>query len=131
MSELRPCPFCGGTNLYITDSYQNNPFFYNVICKGCGIRWISLDKRFLNTRPIEDGLIAEVNRLNNVIDRTIVVWENRVAEKENEICHLNFLIDELLKAGWTMWREGNLKGHDTPGEITWGFVADKVQKERE
>lgn len=85
MSEqkLRNCPFCGGTNLYITDSYQGSPFFYNVICKGCGIRWISLDKRFLNTRPIEDEL------------------QKHIAELEEQVWNLNLENERLEEAYWT------------------------------
>lgn len=52
MSELKPCPFCGGTNLFIGTiaecemqdeshpDYQNNSAVYTVVCDylegGCG-----------------------------------------------------------------------------------------------
>lgn len=61
-TELRECPFCAGTDLLATDSFQGNPMQYHVYCKSCGTNWVCINKNW-NHRPIEDGLQAEIDRL--------------------------------------------------------------------
>ena len=62
MSELKPCPFCGGTNWRAT-----NDEFTCVTCNDCGTI-ITFDFRFieetnLNARPIEDALQERISEL--------------------------------------------------------------------
>ena len=61
-NELKPCPFCGGTNWRAT-----NDEFTCVTCNDCGTI-ITFDFRFieetnLNTRPIEDALQERIVEL--------------------------------------------------------------------
>ena len=66
--ELKACPFCGGEKL--KDGYNSK---YDIFCSRCG----NFDnmKSLWNTRPIEDKLKAEIERLkaenkelNNALD---------------------------------------------------------------
>lgn len=34
--ELKPCPFCGGTNIIYTDSADDKPNTHNIYCNDCG-----------------------------------------------------------------------------------------------
>ena len=61
-TELRECPFCAGTDLLATDSFQGNPMQNHVYCKSCGTNWVCINKNW-NHRPIEDGLRAEIEAL--------------------------------------------------------------------
>lgn len=59
--ELKPCPFCGGNvNLAINGIIKHT-------CHGYGDAWCNTDK--WNTRPIEDGLRAELARCDEIIKR--------------------------------------------------------------
>lgn len=55
MSELKPCPFCGGKN-----ELKQERGYVDVCCALIGST-ISIDE--WNTRPIEDALQAEIDRL--------------------------------------------------------------------
>ena len=35
MSELKPCPFCGGRGEMIEHSFHNLPSSFGVVCKRC------------------------------------------------------------------------------------------------
>ena len=58
---LKPCPFCGGTNISVCDSTT----LRTVFCHSCVI-YITIET--WNTRPIEDALRAEVARLRAALD---------------------------------------------------------------
>ena len=53
MSELKPCPFCG-------EPVEFNKFAEKVVCEDCGA---TIYSDYWNTRPIEDALQAENERL--------------------------------------------------------------------
>lgn len=36
MTELRPCPFCGGTDIHIV---ENGPDGFSITCKDCNV-WV-------------------------------------------------------------------------------------------
>ena len=36
MAELKPCPFCGGTNIIYTDTSMEKPNNHSVFCNDCG-----------------------------------------------------------------------------------------------
>lgn len=66
-TELRECPYCNGSNLEVWDSGDGKypDLLPSVECKDCGImqhlsHW--------NTRPIEDGLRAEIEALQKELD---------------------------------------------------------------
>ena len=89
MSELKPCPFCGGSNV------KDEPALQVVICMDCGAEK-DTDLGEWNTRPIEDALTARIAELELRLDvyngnmYDVVVDENakankRIAELEAEI----------------------------------------------
>ena len=58
MSELKPCPFCGGNNLTI------ERLMYVVFCNDCGAEMSgNAPLGNWNTRPIEDALNARIAEL--------------------------------------------------------------------
>ena len=62
MSELKPCPFCGNTNLHHTET----SIFHAVWCKDCGAM-VDIDDgdaiKLWNTRPLEDALQKRIAEL--------------------------------------------------------------------
>ena len=67
MAELKPCPFCGGTNIEVSIKRTRYPFWYtSMYCKNCncygartkvtveGTGWVSRDDivNSKNTREI-------------------------------------------------------------------------------
>lgn len=79
-TELRECPFCAGTDLLATDSFQGNPMQYHVYCKSCGTNWVCINKNW-NHRPIEDGLQAEIEKLKAVL---MDIWHITKEELDEE-----------------------------------------------
>ena len=73
MSELKPCPFCG-TSLEVK-WFNFSPAGFGAECKSpCSFGVYGFDTKnecikFVNTRPIEDELRAEIARLNEIIAR--------------------------------------------------------------
>lgn len=59
--ELKPCPFCGGTDVSVCDSTTTR----TAKCRSCVV-YIAIEK--WNSRPIEDALRAEVARLRAELD---------------------------------------------------------------
>ena len=51
MSELKPCPFCGGSYLLLDGIMPNDEMFYH--CESCDY---SISVLLGDTRPIEDEL---------------------------------------------------------------------------
>jgi len=60
--ELKPCPFCGNTNLHHTET----SIFHAVWCKDCGAM-VDIDDgdaiKLWNTRPLEDALQKRIAEL--------------------------------------------------------------------
>lgn len=81
-NNLKPCPLCGGTNLEVAkDFYYNNITRLTsdaVECKGCGL-FLHIDD--WNTRPIEDGLQAEIEKLKAVL---MDIWHITKEELDEE-----------------------------------------------
>lgn len=72
MDELKPCPFCGEIpNVNVIYPSSRLTFIRKPInlvgCRHCGID-ISYNPAFWNTRPAEDALKAEVERLKVDLD---------------------------------------------------------------
>lgn len=90
MSELKPCPFCGGEpemiHAVLEEYHSVNP---EIICRECGYRIKAkylaisiadspketckfLDRQtiqFWNTRPAEDALKAKVERMKKALNK--------------------------------------------------------------
>ena len=96
MSELKPCPFCGGEAFYIKimGNYEKPHEIYCSKCNGAITEGRS-EKQVVtnwNTRPIEDALHARIAELEEENDRLQDAWfvedEMRVSE------HANYLLNE-------------------------------------
>ena len=76
MSEIKPCPFCGGTKI-CTEKGINLNYCDNCSAESNMERW--------NTRPIEDALqarIAELESELNLLKQERDFWQ--AVEKERE-----------------------------------------------
>lgn len=62
MTELRPCPFCGGKVKLVTDLTQTKDPVYCFECEDCGV-------------------LVYMDDLNDK-DKSIKAWNNRVSEAE-------------------------------------------------
>jgi Lar family restriction alleviation protein len=104
MSDLKPCPFCGGNEvkLYIDDGLGVFSYYYEIVCRHCGLSnksiYANRDRvenaaiKHWNTRPIEDALRKEIAQLKKDKlelnaqcfhkDETILVLKNRITELE-------------------------------------------------
>jgi len=78
MSELKPCPFCGGTNICTEKGINLN------YCDSCSAE---ANIEHWNTRPIEDDLrkrIVELVSSNMVMAKGVLDLKARIAELEAE-----------------------------------------------
>ena len=95
MSDLKPCPFCGGNEvqLYIDDGLGVFSYYYEIICRHCGLSnksiYANRDRvenaaiKHWNTRPIEDALRKEISQLQ-ADNRSLVEQVNQMALKPNQ-----------------------------------------------
>lgn len=63
MDELKPCPFCKGLNIVRYSYNFSNNIHYQCSKCGCLSIFDNKSKDTWNTRPAEDALKAEVERL--------------------------------------------------------------------
>jgi len=78
MSELKPCPFCGGTNICTEKGINLN------YCDSCSAE---ANIEHWNTRPIEDDLrkrIVELVSSNMVMAKGVLDLKARIAELEEK-----------------------------------------------
>ena len=75
MSDLKPCPFCGTTNELKECRFLDMVgMVYSIECKKCNdtrvMSLVSMEaaKMKWNTRPAEDALKAEIERLKSIIE---------------------------------------------------------------
>ncbi len=61
MSELKACPFCGDSELVNSSLYEGH-----VFCTNCGV---DMHVDIWQSRPIEDGLRAELASRDEIIAR--------------------------------------------------------------
>ena len=107
MSEkLKPCPFCGHKDIGATDDGY-------AVCAYCEARMdVDTSNVSWNTRPIEDALRAEVERLNGRFDTAHQV----IAHRENECAMLRAevaaLKAELAKYTEPLTQEQVIAVHD-------------------
>ena len=70
--ELKPCPFCGNKDVILSDyRLVGNATCWKITCRHCRLVMSGVNKQLLrnswNTRPAEDDLKAEVERLKEVL----------------------------------------------------------------
>ena len=95
MSDLKPCPFCGGNEvqLYIDDDRTAEElglfsYYREIVCRHCGLSnksiYANRDRvenaaiKHWNTRPIEDALRKEIAQLQTD-NRSLVEQMNKMA----------------------------------------------------
>lgn len=71
--ELKPCPFCGNKDVILSDyRLVGNDTCWKITCLHCRLVMSGANKQLLlnlwNTRPAEDALKAEVERLKAELD---------------------------------------------------------------
>ena len=73
MSEIKPCPFCGSTDIKLHDEIS-----HAVWCQECFAEMPSIDiesaVELWNTRPIEDELRARIAELEADNDQLTARW---------------------------------------------------------
>lgn len=81
MSELKPCPFCGGTNIKLGQVEISCPqeIGYYHHCDECNssnevIPYMDKAVAEWNTRPIEDALLARAEAAEKVIRGMFPMW---------------------------------------------------------
>lgn len=60
MTELKPCPFCGGKPEYTDDYYSNGTNYHNVFCTECGAGSAYISG--FNTKNARNQVIEAWNR---------------------------------------------------------------------
>ena len=82
MSELKPCPCCN-TNDWLYSQPQffkvaeqhSTPIGWVTMCNKCGVKVEKYSKEeceeVWNTRPIEDALLAEIDRLRKALEKIV------------------------------------------------------------
>ena len=95
MSEIKPCPFCGSTDIKLHDEIS-----HAVWCQECFAEMPSIDiesaVELWNTRPIEDELRARIAELEAESDQlTARLCQERQDDKW-------IPVSERLPEDWTM-----------------------------
>ena len=120
MSELKPCPFCGGmpkvndwTLKGITDK---RCFCDNEKCPVYLSKTVAIDD--WNTRPIEDALNARIAEL----EANIEILKDQQREARNILIDKKLQIDSLYEAGYKLqqrWRVVANGELPEDGEVVW------------
>jgi len=64
--KLKPCPFCGETNIKIISEQGSNFGIANIMCKRCGCRLLDGTQAEWNNRILESKLAKAVEALELV-----------------------------------------------------------------
>lgn len=75
MSELKECPFCGCEEVSLSEIMPNMVLCSNI---DCYFYAVYTPVMIWQSRPIEDGLRAELNRRDDVIKRLKEAGENLI-----------------------------------------------------
>ncbi len=110
--ELKPCPFCGGEDVeHLLDGFGN----WLVGCVTCDYRIQCVDCteddaiRYWNTRPAEDALKAEVERLKADNERL-----KKALKKIDDLTFMPRNKDEVLDRTWHITRAALCTDTDAP-----------------
>lgn len=107
--ELRPCPLCGAMPDKLRTGYMCSTL-------GCALQEHTVSEKEWNTRPIEDGLQAENERLKEELQHektrsqlnleaeerrmlNITYYCAEIDRLHTRIAELEGLVDELIEAG--------------------------------
>ena len=131
-NNLKPCPLCGTTENVA--QYSGKPYkgSRQVYCNKCGLQWFTnTDGSYdtWNTRPIEDGLQAEIERLNAKVAE---LESYKQLRKEVNAYHIGMgaeltieVVDRNTDRHFRMMSNWKLIKDDTGWEDTRRLVLDK------
>ena len=85
--DLKPCQFCGKTEVFLGEPI--NPDEYGVMCNSCGaVSGLDEDGNFAeqlyNTRPIEDALHARIAELEQHLNGVMSVLSEIASEAKTQ-----------------------------------------------
>jgi len=103
--ELKPCPFCGCENISIKVGVYRNGDTSIVECEDCngGIETPDDAVAIWNSRPVEDELRAEIEKLESALVDMMKLGINRVKDLRAE--------NDALKAALRELRESQYRKH--------------------
>ena len=87
--ELKQCPFCGGDAILVERTFCGIPdeSVFEIVCENCAGKTIPYDNQdyiidVWNTRPAEEALKAEVERLKAALsDISKISCEGKIGDK--------------------------------------------------
>jgi len=120
-TNLRPCPLCGTTENVA--QYSGKPYkgSRQVYCNKCGLQWFTnTDGTFdhWNTRPIEDGLRAEIEALQKELGelkeqyRWHSLEKDGLPELDQDVEIINMRTMEMQAGHFFDYEEGNPTAKD-------------------
>lgn len=122
-TNLRPCPFCGKKRHLRFEPFEGSTDTGIVVCI-CGASYTTIEQGAdWNTRPIEDGLQAEIEALQKQVDDTTFMFLER-----------HDAVDELVALGYQFVRA--IKDTDRNEAFVealnkWNEAVKRIRKERE
>ena len=102
--ELKPCPFCGCENISIKVGVYRNGDTSIVECEDCngGIETPDDAVAIWNSRPVEDELRAEIEKLESALVDMMKLGINRVKDLRAENDALKAALRALVKTEYVL-----------------------------
>lgn len=99
MDELKPCPFCGGSNTIKRSSRYSNQVYHECNECGCSVAFYSEERDFWNTRPAEDAKDKEIEKLKAALRGIVVLCDgyNNSRRRKEDINHTIHWVRKLAK----------------------------------
>jgi hypothetical protein len=112
MSKLKPCPFCGKKRHLRFEPFEGSTDTGIVVCI-CGASYTTIEQGAdWNTRPIEDGLRAEIEALQKELDelKDLYRWhkiaDDGLPELDQDVEIINMRTMEMQAGHFFDYNEG-------------------------
>ncbi|MBO5790734.1 MAG: Lar family restriction alleviation protein [Clostridia bacterium] len=79
MTELKPCPFCGGSEIYAEVSYQTKEF--RIYCANADTSCVAGMRFSFADAGLGNGEIIDFQEMTKIIKELVDMW-NRRAEND-------------------------------------------------